>query len=359
MKIRQSLLASACATMLFAQAALAQSTVSVYGVLDVGTTYNSNVGGASLKKVETRHEPSYWGLRGREDLGGGLAAVFQLEQGIAVDTGVATGFSRQALVGLSSAKLGTLTLGRQYDTIVDLVAVDPPRFNSVTAVHVGNYDRTSGTYVNNAIKYRSPSLGGFNASLLYSPKEDGTSATNSGRSVGASVNYIQGPARVSMAYMRIDGVTLRPFNDTGIASLFGVSYANQLAKTVVSNNTILGLGAYYDIAGWRILAQHTNTKLEALGQRERMRTTAIGFTRDPNDIGLRPGAGFNHTTMNGSRWQTAYGILDYYLSKRTDVYLRAVHQKASGNRQVAALFLEGPSSTSTQTVVGIGISHRF
>jgi outer membrane protein OmpU len=359
MKIKRDILTAALVGASAASPAFSQGSVSIYGVLDIGTAYNSNIGGGSRKKVETRHEPSYWGLRGREDLGGGLAAIYQMEQSIAVDTGVANGFSRQALVGLSSTRYGTLTIGRQYDTIVDLVAVDPPRFNSVTGVHVGNYDRTAGVYVNNVIKYRSPTLDGVNGSLMYSPQEDGSSATNSGKSVGASLNYIQGPLRVSMAYLKIEGLTLRPFGDTGIDRLFGVSYANQATKTVLSNNTVLGLGAYYDIAGWRVLGQHTNTRLEALGRTEKMRTTALGFTRDPNDVGLRPGAGFNHTRMAGSTWNTAYGILDYYLSKRTDVYLRVLHQRASGTNQVAALYLEGPSSKSTQTVVGLGVTHRF
>lgn len=359
MKIKRDILVAAIAGTSLSIPAFAQGSVSIYGVLDVGTAYNSNIGGASRKKVETRHEPSYWGMRGQEDLGGGLTAIFLMEQSVAVDTGVANGFSRQAFVGLKSNSYGTITIGRQYDTIVDLVAVDPPRFNSVTGVHVGNYDRTAGVYVNNVIKYRSPSIDGFNTSLMYSLREDGTSTTNTGKSIGASLNYIQGPARVSLAYLKIEGLTLRPYGDTGIDKLFGVSYANQPTKTVLSNNTVLGLGAYYDIAGWRVLGQHTNTRLEALGRTERMRTTAIGFARDPNEIGLRPGAGINHTTMAGSTWNTAYGILDYYLSKRTDVYLRVLHQRASGTNQVAALYLEGPSSTSTQTVVGVGVTHRF
>jgi hypothetical protein len=70
-------------------------------------------------------------------------------------------FNRTSIFGLSDKKWGTLTFGRQYDTLFDLVVVDPPRFNSVTAVHVGNWDRKSDVCVNNSIKYRSPKIAFF------------------------------------------------------------------------------------------------------------------------------------------------------------------------------------------------------
>jgi predicted porin len=342
--------------------AFAQSNVTISGVLDVGVQHNTNVGGGTLDRVETRHEPSHLTFSGTEDLGGGMFARFVLGMSVALDTGNNTGgFNRESYVALGSNQWGALQLGRQYDTIVDLVGVDAPRFNSVTAVHLGNWDRTAGAYVNNVVKYRTPNLGGFTGTLMYSPKEDGTSNTNSGASAGAAGTYVSGPLRLSAAYLRLDGGTHRPLNDTGRANLFGATFATT-AATVVTDDRIAGLGAYYDFPGWRALGEFTRTKLTApTGRSESLRTVALGVVKDPNTIGFRPGVGVNYSSMSGSHWTTFYGILDYYLSKRTDVYLRVVSQRATGGptNQRAALFLESASSDRKQTVIGAGITHRF
>lgn len=102
--------------------ALAQSNVTVYGILDTGVvhTTNSNAAGDAVTKMPslTGSVPSRLGLRGVEDLGGGLQAVFVLENGLGVDTGTAGQggrlFGRQAYAGLKGA-WGTLSLGRQVN----------------------------------------------------------------------------------------------------------------------------------------------------------------------------------------------------------------------------------------------------
>jgi len=336
----------------------AQSSVTLYGVLDIGVYRNNNVNGSSISRAETRHEPSYFGLRGSEDLGGGLNATYRLEASVAVDTGTSTMW-RQSIVGLESRQWGGFTLGRQYDTIIDLVGVDPPRFNSITAVHTGNWDRSAGVFVNNSIKYRTPTFGGLTGSLMYIFKEDGTSATNSGKGLGASATYQQGRLRVTAAWLKLDGVTHRPANDVGLANLFGLAFP-ATTSAIVTNDTIAGLGAYYDFARWRVLGQYTTTKLSAGTGSERINTLSAGISAVPQGEGLRPSVGVNHSRLGDARWTTAYGILDYFLSKRTDVYVRVISQWAGGAAAPrAALYLEGPSSSSRQTVVGVGVTHRF
>lgn len=350
----------ATAAMACAAGAWAQSSVTISGTLDVGYHWNSNAAAGGVSRVETRHEPSFVRFSGVEDLGGGLQARFALDMGVQVDSGSSTGFSRESSVGLSSSRWGSITLGRQYDTMIDLVGVDPPRFNSVTAVHVGNWDRSAGNFLNNMIKYRTPNLGGFIGTVMYSPKEDGSSATNSGKSSGASGTYISGPLRVSAAVLRIEGLTHRPLNETGRSSLFGANFATT-AASIVTKDTIGGIGAYYDVSGWRVLGEITRAKLEAPnGRTETYRTVAAGVVKTPNTLGLRPGVGMNYTALSDSRYTSAYAILDYYFSRRTDAYIRVITQRAKGPAgQRAALYLEGPSSKDSQTVVGIGVTHRF
>lgn len=340
--------------------AAAQSSVTISGSLDVGVNINSNAAGQRLTRLEQRHEPATLGFRGREDLGNGLSAIFELVGSVAVDSGAFNAWDKQALVGLSDTRWGTLMLGRNSDTISDLVPMDPPRYNSVTGVHVGNLDRTAGNYLNNSVRYRSPTIGGFWGNVIYSAKEDGTSATNARPSRGANLNYQQGPMRVTMAYLDVRGVSIRPYNALGIATLFGNTYAGNAAASIVVDQKIAGIGAFYDVGGVRLLGEATTVRLRGNNRGETLRTVALGVARDPAvGTGWRPAIGADYSTLNDSRWSKVYGILDYYLSRRTDVYLRVISQRASGPSQKAALYLEGPSSTNRQTVVGFGVTTRF
>ena len=114
-------------TAAFAMPAFAQSSITLYGVIDEGINYTSNAGDKSAYQLESGYaQGSRWGLKGSEDLGSGLKAIFDLENGFDVNSGgLQEGgriFGRQAFVGLTSANYGTLTFGRQYDSVVDYLA---------------------------------------------------------------------------------------------------------------------------------------------------------------------------------------------------------------------------------------------
>lgn len=112
---------------LAASAAHAQSSVTLYGVLDEGISYTSNVGGHSVWSISSGNiNGSRWGLRGSEELGSGFKAIFTLENGYNISNGTLGQngrlFGRQAFVGLSSSQYGSVTMGRQYDGVVDYLA---------------------------------------------------------------------------------------------------------------------------------------------------------------------------------------------------------------------------------------------
>ena len=112
----------AALTGVFATAAHAQSSVTLYGLIDAGITYTNNQQGHSNWKATSGSvNGSRWGLRGSEDLGGGLKAIFTLENGFSIMNGTngqgGREFGRQAFVGLSSDQFGAVTLGRQYDSV--------------------------------------------------------------------------------------------------------------------------------------------------------------------------------------------------------------------------------------------------
>src|SRR3954466_5989899 len=107
--------------------AFAQTSVTLYGVLDEGLDYTSNVASKNVYELTSGYASgSRWGMRGVEDLGGGAQAVFQLESGVNLSNGAAGQggrmFGRKAYVGVQSAQVGAVTLGRQYDSVVDYLA---------------------------------------------------------------------------------------------------------------------------------------------------------------------------------------------------------------------------------------------
>ena len=114
----------AALTGVFATAAHAQSSVTLYGMIDAGSSIRTTSAGTATGQATSGSvNGSRWGLRGTEDLGGGLKAIFMLENGFNVMNGrLGQGgdeFGRQAFVGLSTSQFGTVTLGRQYDSVVD------------------------------------------------------------------------------------------------------------------------------------------------------------------------------------------------------------------------------------------------
>ncbi|NPT61874.1 porin, partial [Paraburkholderia elongata] len=127
--MKKKILAAALLGVL-ANTAHAQSSVTLYGLIDVGITYTnsqltSHGGHSNVQETSGAVDGSRWGLRGAEDLGGGLKAIFTLENGFNVNNGTfgqgGREFGRQAFVGLSSTDYGTVTFGRQYSSMVDYV----------------------------------------------------------------------------------------------------------------------------------------------------------------------------------------------------------------------------------------------
>ena len=200
-------LLAACVACTATAPAMAQTSVTLYGVLDEGLNYTNNVGGHSQVALESGFpHGSRWGLKGTEDLGGGVKAFFQLESGFVVDTGrSAQGgllFGRQAYVGLSSDRLGAVTLGRQYDSTVDFLSQ-----TSVAGTWGGYmfghpYDNDNMVYsfrVNNTVKYTSPTMGGLKFGGTYSFSDDVNFAKN--RQFGFGTQYANGGLLLAAAYL--------------------------------------------------------------------------------------------------------------------------------------------------------------
>jgi predicted porin len=202
--MKKSLIALAAVGTLSGGAA-AQTALNIYGVIDAGIVSERGGPAGNVTRLSSGVESgSRLGFKGREDLGGGLAAKFVLESGFGVDNG-AMGqggllFGRQAYVGLTG-NWGELTLGRQYSPhFLLLDQVDP--FGTGLAGASTNLVPTV-RRMDNTIKYATPAWSGFAGELAYGFGEvAGDNKAN--RQIGASIGYENGPLVVKLAHHRAE-----------------------------------------------------------------------------------------------------------------------------------------------------------
>ncbi|SDH97162.1 porin [Paraburkholderia phenazinium] len=372
----------------FAINAHAQSSVTLYGTLDAGLVYTNNQGGHNnWQQGSGTVSDTYFGLRGSEDLGGGLHAIFTLESGFNLNNGKFaesnTMFNRQAFVGLQSDQYGTLTLGRQYDSVVDYLgplSEAGSGYGNNLAAHPFDNDNLDNSFsIKNAVKYQSANYAGLRFGGLYGFSNDaGQFANNRAWSAGASYN--NGPLNVAAAYLQLNN-SLGSSNSGGAVSAGDGNNANLTAAL----QRTYGVGANYSYgpATVGLLWTHTqDNNLIAGGQ------NGVGFTvptgtnlhLDNYEVNgkyaLTPALSLNAaytftdgkvtggTTSGDPKWHTVSLQADYSLSKRTDVYVEGVYQHASGqlgdgSANVAMINTLSPSSTGNQVAATVGLRHRF
>ena len=209
--------AAAAALMMGACLAHAQSTVDVYGVMDLFVAHGSAGDTSWTRLSEGGNAASRLGFRGREDLGGGLDAHFLLESGIAADTGVGTipgpayAYTRQSFVGLG-APWGAVDLGRMYTPMFySMFGADPFGLNSVFSpmnlIAVNDAQTQMSRFAarsSNMVRYRTPVVGGgFQGSVAYAPGEVATPFEHSGEFYGASLSWVRKPYYVAYGFQRV------------------------------------------------------------------------------------------------------------------------------------------------------------
>ncbi len=177
-------------------ASFAQSTATVYGIADLwigsndtGATSTTTIGSGGVNG-------SRWGLKGSEDLGGGLKANFKLEQFFDLDTGKTAnaGFDSYAYVGFSGG-FGEVKLGLVGTAYDDLSNGAMAVFNSALSAHKKTWKSTGYSYPGNGILYVSPDMGGLTAEVSYNLGENVIGNTSS-----IAVAYEGGPVYAAFAY---------------------------------------------------------------------------------------------------------------------------------------------------------------
>lgn len=323
----------------FAGAASAQTNVTIYGVADAGIARTDNGAQTSTRLDSGLQSGSRIGFKGSEDLGGGLSAIFTLENGFSIDNGnLGQGnrlFGRQAFVGLNGG-FGAVKLGRQYNPIrTALESVDP--FGFGLAGNISNVFSVYGERADNTINYSLPKLGGFYGQVGYSLGE--VAGSNSvGRQVGLSAGYANGPLNVVLAY-----------HDQNLAA-GGVDTGN--AKSTM-------LGGTYD---FRVVKAHaayawnkgeTATGTENIDSRDLM----VGVSAPVGAAGTVL-ASYIHRSdelvndRDASQWALGY---THSLSKRTNLYTSYARISNDGASTLGGAAAAGQDPS----VFSVGIRHKF
>jgi predicted porin len=350
-------------------AAFAQSTVTLYGVVDVGYTHGRGDVSSFSGLTSGRTASSRIGFRGTEDLGGGLAASFVLEADIGADSGAgvttplagfastdnktpaANGslqFNRVATVGLAGP-WGEVKAGRTYtptfllDFAYDPFAQNGVGFNLITGTSLFYSAAGSVNHLraSNVVTYTSPRVGGFQGMAAFAPSETASNLPKEGGHVGLKLGYAAGPATADVAWGKTKNVAV---GDIKTAS-FGAAYNFGMVKTMVeiSQDELGAAGGNGKKRGWLLGATAPVGSGEVRASIAQVKRTANAAP----DMEVR---------------QLALGYV-HHLSKRTALFVTVSHIRNDNYRNSAtAGYAVGNAVTSPNgrvTAQDVGIRHVF
>ncbi|KWA74740.1 porin [Burkholderia ubonensis] len=390
------------AAVLVSGSADAQSSVTLYGVIDTGITYVNNqqqavpggVAGKSAWSMTSGNvAPTTLGFKGTESLGQGYNAIFDLRSYFLSNNGAlfeqSALFDATAMAGIQSDRWGTLTLGRQFDSYTDALA--PFAVSNTWAgpagAHFGDIDNLNAAFnVNNAVKYLSPSVAGLSMGGTFSfGNQPGAFATN--RTWALGLNYSNGPFSAGAGYLSMrNPLTAGLRGDTAyIGELScGQSPSSYCGMHDSDELRTFGVGASYAFDKLTLAATLTRAKL--LGSRY---LTAIAgpvsdIRFDTAEVSalysvtpaVQAGIAYSYTLAKIAATDSRTDIHKvsvggiYNLSKRTALYATVNYEKMAGDglgidpltgamRSYAQLAYVGSANASSQVAVSVGIKHTF
>lgn len=343
-------LAALAATGAFAQ-------VTVYGRLDAGyanTTTSTTAAGVSTDTkangvVSHNSVSSMWGLKGTEDLGGGMNAFFVLEQDIYTangNTGASgagagatnlSGFNRTSIVGLNGG-FGSIAFGRDYNVVFKLIgSTDVNSLSRISTVQ--NAANIGGSTIANLVTYSTPDMGGFKVNVNYG---------NDDTSVGAADNKVKTTA-VSGVYA--NGPLMVGIGAGNVESTQGAG--------VVSKTEGTALGASYDFGKVKLVGNYITSKVTTAASDAEFKETNLGVVVPMGKVSLIAQIGRNAKTQSlGGTTDTSGSDFvigaDYALSARTAMFIKTgTYNKTSGT------LLGDTTADTKQTSTAIGIKTTF
>lgn len=356
---------------LLAGSALAQSSVTLYGVADVSMRYTTNSNAANngqLQMTDGAISQSRWGLKGAEALGNNLKAIFQLEGGYSLDNGTMNSsgqlFNRQAYVGLAG-DFGAVKLGRQYAEGFTFFAFYDP-------LTIGNYTANAWPFyltqirVNNVVSYEG-TFSGLTVGASYGFGERPGSMTHAGTNppngnapyYAVRAAYETGPFGVGGVFQEIRDVNGNKQQMWGAAGKYTigpakvfVGYVGGKDRTGVIDNSFLNNSSLAPAASAVTAGAASNPRKDTLGY--------VGVSYQATSALTLTGAFYgdyvenkNGVSGNNGRRYTGVLLAEYMLSKRTELYGTVDYNKVSGGTSTE---LPGRGN---QTGVAAGIRHIF
>lgn len=331
-----------------AATAHAASSVTLYGVIDtsVGYASHSAANGSGLYSFGNGAiAPSRWGLRIQEDLGNGLAAVANLEQGFNIADGsnaqAGRQFGRTAIVGLQG-RFGKVTLGRDYSVLYEATAAnDVYRMATTPMVGFPTSNYTALTRLDNGIKYQNH-FGPVSVGIEH--RFAGSTALPQGTSNGMRLAFDRGPLHVGGAYQTLNDKT----------SFFGVTVPT-------TNQKVWMLGGTYKFAHDELFAYYTHSQLSGYFDQLVAVGVAHHFTPSWNWQSAFDYDHLSRPTTSGNRMNIS-SRLTYLLSKRSSVYIQADYSKFTDAWQTLAgnaSFTNSLYGASSRVELIAGMLHRF
>lgn len=327
-----------------ATSAFAQSTVTLYGVVDQGyNTDKKTVAGVASKVTGLTSilSGSRFGFKGTEDLGGGLKANFVMEYSVAPDEKTTSMDNRQSFVGLSGG-FGTVNLGRQYTQIHGVQGSFDANGNATAAGWLGG--GTSTVRQSNAIVYTTPTFNGFSAAVELGHAEVAQTPSvvgNAGNTTAVGLNYANGPLTVKAAVESIK-LTKLTYTAPGAAA---ADLSDALATRKASS-----IGASYDLGVVKLMAVTTTAKAGSAADAGKVTTNNYGVSAPVGAVTL------NATVSNGKYIDSGAAAVktsgyqvgaNYSLSKRTTAYALL----GQGKNKAA--------SASKHDTFAVGVRHTF
>lgn len=353
---KKTLVALAALSFVAATAQAQQSSVTLYGIMDVNVGQSKTFGSSTTPATTTTGMQIYnptnprgsrFGFRGNEDLGGGMRAIFQLEAGLNPENGTTNAalFNRHSWAGISGG-FGELTFGLQetmhrvtnnggYNDISGEGELSVTTTNSSLQM-MQNF----GTRVNNAVRYTSPVFSGVRVRVQSALGQRATASTN-----GILVTYDQGPLKLALTHEYYDGAGVAGLSRWNEATMISGSYNfgvatltagfQQTDKLLAANTTTLTSAATlpdhsaYNVGvlvpvskelGLRVQYSQSTTKTPAIG-------TAAATSRDYSRLGVSA---------------------RYALSARTFMYAAYTEKD-----------VDVPTATANKNSLALGISHAF
>ncbi|KQQ88923.1 porin [Massilia sp. Leaf139] len=319
----------------------AQTNVTVYGIMDAAVAVeDTDAPGEKRRTVinSGNQSSSRLGFRGTEDLGNGLKAIFNIEAGVALDTGAADSalFGRRSVVGLQG-NFGQITVGREYSPIASVAAATDVFGQGFYGSNLSAFTTNRLTRrLSNSVNFKSNPMSGFSVLAAYSAGERTTGGPD-GNLLGVALEFANGPFYLGAGYHVFERVAL-------------------------DDDKEIAFGAGYKIGAFDLKANYLSADQAGANNEFEQINVGAAYTMGSNKFFVNLQRNEIESGARGNAWAVAY---TYALSKRTNVYT-SYGSVRNNERAVFGLNSSSTNVTPPATALGadptaftVGVRHSF